>query len=271
MSRSFFACAALAVLWLSASPRAHGQSTGEAPVGAEAAAEADARAHFDAGREAYERELYTEAEDAFLAAYDAMAADDPRRPLILLNVAQAIERQGGRDEDALAMWRRFEQEAQGTADAAVLNRARERIGELEARLRRRGDEPIEAEAAEVDLEADYEALPAEPARRSPHWSGIALTSAGGAMLVAGAVVGIVGLTKRNALLDTCDGTLCPGDARSDADQLDRLALAGDVLLWPGLAIAITGTVLVFTLDAKDDGRTLSASCGLGGCVLGGTF
>jgi hypothetical protein len=171
------------------------------------------------------------------------------------------------------MWRRFEEEAEGSVDPAILDRARDRIGELEARARRRGDATAgdEVAAPAVDLEVDYEAIPAPPASRSPHWSGIVLTSAGGAMLVAGAIVGIVGLSKRNTLLGTCDGTACPGDARDDAAQLVHLALASDVLLWPGLAIAVTGTVLMFTLDAKDDGATLRASCGLSGCVLGGTF
>src|SRR5690606_41611923 len=50
-------------------------------------AELEPRRIFAEARAAYERELYTEAEDRFLAAYEAMPTSDARRPLILLNVA----------------------------------------------------------------------------------------------------------------------------------------------------------------------------------------
>jgi hypothetical protein len=223
----------------------------------------EARRLFLQGRQAYEQELFTEAEDAFVAAYQAMPENDERRTLILLNVAQAIERQGGRDVDALEAWKRFEREARNVADDAALLRASQRIRELEARLSRRQVEP--PPQAEVEL-----TTPDESPRRKPHWAGIALTSAGGAMLVVGGVVGIVGLSKRNDLIDRCDGTSCPSDARGDADRLERLGLAADLLIWPGLAMAAAGTVLMFTLDAGKDAK-VTASCGLGGCNLVGRF
>lgn len=63
----------------------------------------EARDAFDRGMIAYERELYTQAENAFRAAYDAMPADHPRRALILVNLALAVEHQGGRERDALGL------------------------------------------------------------------------------------------------------------------------------------------------------------------------
>ena len=229
-------------------------------------AETEARALFERGRAAYERELYTEAEDAFTAAYETMPSDNPRRTLILLNVAQAIDRQGGRDEDALEMWRRFEAEARGTADDSVLLRASERIRELEARLRRRQrEEPVETEvtAPPPEIEGDS----------SPHWASYVLIGVGGAAVVAGTIVGIVGLSERSAVLDQCEGTVCSPEARDDAESLDGLALTTDLLLWPGLALAATGVVLMFTLSSgdEDEDTTVTAGCGLGGCSVGGRF
>lgn len=224
---------------------------------------------FERGRAAYERELFTQAEDAFQAAYEAMPADHPGRPLILLNVAQAIDRQGGRDEDALEVWRRFETEAGEAADADAAARARARIRELDARIRRRergqerepvGAEPTATEPAET-----------EPSGFSPHWSGILLTGVGGAAIVAGAIVGIVGLAERGSVLDMCSGTTCAPEARDSADRLDDLALAADLLLWPGLAVAAVGTVLMFTIADADTNASMAVTCGPGGCVLRGTF
>ena len=73
-------------------PRTASAQDGEGDSGA---SPSEARELFERGRAAYERELFTEAEDAFRAAYEAMSPDDPRRPLILLNVAQAVDLQGG--------------------------------------------------------------------------------------------------------------------------------------------------------------------------------
>jgi tetratricopeptide (TPR) repeat protein len=259
--RSIVLLALVAALasWGGVAARAQAQENGAR------ASDVEARRLFQHGREAYERELFTEAEDAFLAAYEAMSEQDERRSLILLNVAQAIERQGGRDADALEAWKRFEREARGVADDAALLRASQRIRELEARLNRRRQEEPEP----ISLQLDEEALTGEP-KRSPHWAGIGVTGAGGAMVLAGGIVGIVGLARRSAVLDRCDGTACPEDARADADQLKRLGRAADALLWPGLALTAVGTILLIKLDARDDGR-ISASCGLGGCELVGRF
>ena len=99
-----------------------------------------------------------------------------------------------------------------------------------------------------------------------------LTAVGGAALVAGAVVGIVGLSKRSSVLEMCDGTVYAPEARDDADALDGLALGADLLLWPGLALAAAGVVLMLTVSgAEGDEGTVSASCGLGGCLVRGTF
>lgn len=245
----------------------------QAQDGAEpTAGELHARELFERGRRAYERQVYTEAEDAFLAAYEAMSPDNPRRPLILLNVAQAIERQGGRDDDALVAWQRFRTEAASVAEQEHLRRADERIRELEARAeRRRAAEPEEAEPAEP---------PAEPAPATtepsgefnPHPVGIAVASLGVAAVVAGALVGAIGLAERGAVLDACDGTMCPADVQDRANGLETYGIAADSLLWPGLGVAAVGAVLMFVLPADQrDEADVTAACGPGGCSVGWRF
>ena len=179
-----------------------------------------------------------------------MAPDDSRRPLILLNVALAVDSQGGRDEDALALWRQFEQEASEVADDSALLRASARIRELEERIRRR-------ERGEPEPEIQPEPEPQPEGGFSPHWSGIVLTAVGGAALVAGAVVGVVGLSKRSSVLEMCEGTVCAPEAEGDADALDGLALGADLLLWPGLALAAAGVVLMFTVSSAEDDEARS--------------
>ncbi|HEY8431813.1 MAG TPA: hypothetical protein VIL20_25715 [Sandaracinaceae bacterium] len=228
----------------------------------EADGEARAREIFERGRDAYNRELFTEAEDAFLAAYEAMPPDNPRRLLILLNVAQAIERQGGRDRDALAAWERFRTEAAEVAAPELLQRADERIRELRRRAERR--------ESDAGREADEPPAPAPPPARGfePHWSGIALTALGGAAALAGAIVGIAGLVERGEVLALCTGTVCPIEVRDRAAQLETYGVAADALLWPGLGIAAVGVVLMLILPASEGETATTASCGPGGCALG---
>lgn len=237
-----------------------------------AAGELHARELFERGRLAYERQLFTEAEDAFLAAYEAMSPENPRRPLILLNVAQAIERQGGRDDDALAAWQRFRTEAAAVAGEEHLQRADERIRELEARAARRHAAQPEPQP-EPTQPADTAPATTQPSGGfDPHPVGIALTAVGGAAVLAGAIVGIVGLAERGSVLDACDGTMCPADVQDRANALETYGIAADSLLWPGLGVGAVGVVLMFVLpaDQRED-ADVTASCGPGGCSVGWRF
>lgn len=246
-------------------------SIAPSPARAQDAEEQDARALFERGRTAYQRELYTEAEDAFVAAYEAMSADDPRRPLILLNVAQAIERQGGRDDDALTAWQRFRRDAASVASPEYLQRADARIRELSARAERRR---IAAERNEEPAEPEGGAVVApEPdaGTFNPHWSGIVVLAVGGAALLAGAAVGLFGLTERGAVLDACEGTRCPEHVRQRAADLQTWGVVADALLWPGVALAAAGALMMLFIPNEARHDTITASCGLGGCALQGRW
>lgn len=226
----------------------------------ETTGEVAARALFERARAAYAREVYTEAEDLFLAAYEAMDPSDERRVLILLNVAQSIERQGGRDEDALNAWQRFRDEASEVAEPEHLARAEERIRELTTRVERRRDEPPERDQ------------PAEPSGGfNPHWSGIVVTAVGGAALLAGVIVGSYGLAERGDVLSMCSGTACPEEVRDRAAELDTLGIVADSLLWPGVGIAAAGVLLMLLVSEPDDEAPVAASCGPGGCNLVGRW
>lgn len=110
-----FSCLCLSLGVLLAPARSFGQDNPETPP--------EARAAFEQAQSAYERELFTEAEDAFRRAYELFPATDPRRALLLLNIAVVIERQTGRDGEALEVWERFRREAAGVAEAELLVRA----------------------------------------------------------------------------------------------------------------------------------------------------
>ena len=206
----------------------------------------EARAFFDRAMAAYDAELYTEAEDSFRRAYELMPATRPRRALILQNLALSIERQGGRDVDALRAWREFRDAAESVAEPDQLAHADARIEELTRRAARRSDGPSST--------------------GSVHIAGPIVLVLGGTAAVAGAVVGIVGLEERNAILALCSGTECPGEAEGRAADLETFAALADALIWPGLAIAAAGVVLTMTLREASDAQP-EISCGPGGCVM----
>lgn len=72
-----------------------------------------ARVAFDRAMVAFEHEVYTDAEDGFRRAHELMPLTRTRRPLILQNIAVSIERQGGRDADALDAWLAYRKRSQG--------------------------------------------------------------------------------------------------------------------------------------------------------------
>ncbi len=71
------ACAILLAAALLASAGRASAQGGEPPEAA--------RAAFERGRDAYGRELFTQAEDAFREAYSLVSPTDPRRAILLLN------------------------------------------------------------------------------------------------------------------------------------------------------------------------------------------
>lgn len=217
-----------------------------------------AREAFDRGVAAYDAALFAQAEDAFETALRLMPEDHERRSFLFLNLGLAVEGQGGRDDEALVHYRRFVEEAGAVAPAADVARARERIVELEARIARR---------------APREPSPGAPTPSSGslHPLGPVLMATGGGVALAGGIVAVFGLIQREDVLSACDGTSCPPTVRDEADGLADLALAADLLLWPGLAVAAAGAVLTLVLTSTESAYPVEVACHLEGCTLRGRF
>lgn len=90
--------------------------------------------------------------------------------------------------------------------------------------------------------------------RGPNVTGMVVTGVGGAVLVAGAVVGGVALARaadvRDAYPKSCVGSTCPSSQRAgiedEARPVRTLATVSDVLLISGAALTVTGVVLLLT-------------------------
>jgi hypothetical protein len=102
--------------------------------------------------------------------------------------------------------------------------------------------------------------------------GPAVMAAGGAMLVASAITGIVGLAQDASLTAMCPDNRCPESARGLAEEVENLMWATDVLFFAGLATAAVGLALIFALPAETP-PPASAACTSDGCgiVLWGSF
>ncbi len=79
--------------------------------------------------------------------------------------------------------------------------------------------------------------------------GIAVAAGGGALLVGGAVTGILALGAAGDATTSDD---------SDADRARTLGLVTDILLGVGAAAAVTGVVLMFVLGGDEDRATAVA-------------
>lgn len=109
----------------------------------------------------------------------------------------------------------------------------------------------EAETNEVD----------EPSTSVVPW---VLIGTGGAMVVAGAVTGILTLGVQSDRDALCEDNVCTGDFESIQDQGRTLALTTDILLFGGIAVAAGG--LLWLLLDKDPPVDSAASCTSDGCA-----
>ncbi len=169
---------------------APGHEVDPSHASSEASDDATARQIFLRGREAYKRGHFAEALRAFRDAYRLAAPD--RRVLMLLNIAQALDRLG-REEEALDHYERYVAQAPEGPNIGV---ARGRIRVLRARMVRRArrEEALRRreEAARRREQAARQAL--MEARRKPE-RGLSTTwilaGVGGALLVGGAVTAAI--------------------------------------------------------------------------------
>lgn len=212
------------------------------------------RRDFEEASRLYEERSYARAEAAFRRIHEQMA-DHPKRSLILFNVGRAVEAQPGREADAIAVYEQMLRDSEavlsheGVPDAR--STAEERVAELRARIAARDG---------------VEGTPASPAPAiSP--VGPIFLGVGAAMLLSGSITGGLALAQRSDVVSRCEGTRCPPDARAQASDIEALAIATDVLLFGGAAVAVAGLVLTLLLkEAGADDARAAATCGPAGCV-----
>ncbi|MCC6877833.1 MAG: hypothetical protein IT378_26215, partial [Sandaracinaceae bacterium] len=97
---------------------------------------------------------------------------------------------------------------------------------------------------------------------------------GGAVLVAGVIVGAIALAEDGALGAACPSRVgCPPDLMSRSSSMTALAATADALLVLGAAAAITGLVLTLTLTEGGGEVPATAYCTPDGCgaALWGRF
>jgi len=208
--------------------------------------EARARELFDNGSILYDEGRYEEAVAAFEAAY-ALS----NRPLLLYNMASALERLGRWEEalDALNGYRAF-----ATADEReTIERRIRNIEERVAERQTPETEPVEPEPVAVEPEPAPQPAPVAPvvapeedARRGKPVA-VALMATGGAGLGVGAVFSGLALGARAQWRALCVDDLCPAEAAPFVKQDNTRALVADVgwvvgvgALGGGLAIALGG-------------------------------
>lgn len=207
--------------------------------------EARAKELFDNGSILYDEGRYEEAVSAFEAAY-ALS----KKPLLLYNMASALERMGRWDEalEALNGYRAF-----ATADER--DTIERRIRSIEERIEERlaeAPEPV-AEPEPVVPEPEPEPAP-EPVAAIPESTeargkpvAVALIGSGSVGLVVGAVFGGMATQARGQWRSLCVDGLCPSEAEPFIRRDNTRSLVADVgwvagvgLLGGGVAVALGG-------------------------------
>lgn len=218
----------------------------------------EARAAFEQAEAEFSRGNFALALQGFQQSYDQLEGH-PRRPLVLYNIGRCYE-ELGRHREARDAYQRYLREA---GDGAIEREDTEaRIRELETRVSMEAS-PATPSGSSGSARADRATSPAGGV--SP--IGPVVLGAGGAMLVAGAILGAVTLANRDELTAMCDEEMrCPSNASGFADEVSTLALTTDILLFGGAAVAAAG--LILTLVLRDDAEQPSAalSCADSGCM-----
>ncbi len=239
----------------------HAQDAGASP---------EARAHFEAGTEAFDVGEYERAAAEFRAAYDLT-----HHPDLLFNIYSALERAGELEQaaDALDAYLREgdPDDERRTALAARLARLRERLAEAradraEAELRAQRDAP-----AEAPVEPPDPSPTPPPSDGGVHPAGVGLLIGGGVLLVSFAVFAGLAAAEDGRLTDTCS----PGCPDDEVATLGAFNLVADISWITGAVVAATGLVLVFALPPEGDEATAAlapwVAPGGGGLVAAGRF
>ncbi|MBZ0116679.1 MAG: hypothetical protein K8H88_06785 [Sandaracinaceae bacterium] len=109
-------------------------------------------------------------------------------------------------------------------------------------------------------------LASSPAGTSVSPIGPIVLGAGGAVLVAGVIVGAIALAEDGALASMCPAMRCPTDELLQrASSMRVLAGTADVLLLSGAVVATVGAFLT-PLLLEGGSTTVAAACSSDGCV-----
>ncbi|MFK8003141.1 MAG: hypothetical protein AB8H86_26460 [Polyangiales bacterium] len=248
------------------------QAQTETPTAVEVSAESEeeARIHFELAERYYRDGRFSNAADEFQVAYELSG-----RTELLYNAFLAHREASEFAEAAVALEGYLPVVPEGS-----------RRRQLEVRLEQtrslRDRATAEGEAAEVEVEvevtpedrgntADVEAYEAPQESEGGSVVPWVLVGTGAAMVVAGAVTGVLALSAQSDRDALCENNLCVGDFESVQERGRTLALTTDVLLFGGVALA-AGGVLWLLLD-KDPPVDAVASCSADGCAatLTGSF
>ncbi len=227
----------------------------------------EARVHFEAAVDAYDRGAYEAAERDFGRAYELS-----EHPDLLYNVYLAAERAGHLAAAGEALEQYL---AEGDMSDERRGAFEQRLARLRARI----------EAAEVDgevgevtprdvavaSEGDELATPVIFVKRGRiHPAATALFVAAGAFAVSFAVAAGLSEAEDRSLAGDCGrDTDFPNCADDELDSLQRRNLVADISWIGALVAAGAGLVVFFT--TKDDDGEVSASVGLGSVSLQGRF
>jgi tetratricopeptide (TPR) repeat protein len=231
---------------------------------------------FAKGDTAYAEGRYEEALAAFQEAYDLS-----KRPQLLFNVSNALERLG-RLQEAVAALEKYLGSGKAKDREVVQKRLanlRKRVDEQKKEQDRIAKEEEEKEKARKEKEeADrrkaelappevrevplfQSQAPERPSKALP----IALLVTGGVVLVAGGVFGAMTLSARGEAADGCKegaaGNLCSSDAKSALDREKTFGLITDISLLSGLVITGIGFYLFLAGPSGPEVRAKAAKAG----------
>ncbi|MCA9613733.1 MAG: tetratricopeptide repeat protein [Sandaracinus sp.] len=215
--------------------------------------------------QAYERlgrlEESLAAYERFLADSPGDAADVPQARIRAAALQQRLARTGivlrGGPEGARVLVDGEERARLPRLDPLTVS-----PGSYRVQIEAEGYEPFDsvvavAPGAQVEVEVSMRAVSAGPVPSEEggiSMIGVGVAAGGGALLVGGAVTGVLALGAANDA-ETSDD--------SDADRARTLGLVTDILLGVGAAAAITGVVLLFVLDGGDSDRATAVAPMLG--------
>jgi tetratricopeptide (TPR) repeat protein len=195
----------------------------------------EARAHFDLAEQHYERTDFALALAEYRASYEIMhSIRHPNAGMILFNMAHCYSRLN-RDCEAV---RAYEQSlVEAPADFAERATAEQELRELRARL---------------DLAGTGCGGGVSPV-------GPIVLGVGGAALLAGAILGAVALSVRDAATTGCVAGRCPPENEAFYEEAQLYANLADGFLFGGLGVAAVGVLLLFVVSGDSGEPPVSAT------------